>query len=98
MNEAIYLLISGHEDEYRVELGKIRGIFSSIPTWLRNLSVERYQEVISLGLRYRPKIASQVARFRDDILRIDHEIAASNRLYCSPTPPRTAAKVESLRF
>lgn len=98
MNRALVLAILDENEEYRDHLAIVRNVLANEPSWTRNSAVSRYQDVFQLGLKYRPHIAEGIAQFRDDLHRIDREIANSLRLIGDTTPRPVDAKIVSFRF
>lgn len=98
MNRALVLSILGDEEDYADQLGTVRQVLANEPSWLRNDAIRRYGDVFRLGLQYRRNIADGIARFRDDLHKIDREITNSLRLIGQPTPRTVDAKARRFTF
>jgi hypothetical protein len=98
LNYALFFIANENETGYARQIRRARVVMASIPSWLRNAVMIRYQVVIDRGLEHRPAIADAIRRLREDLLRMVHEIEVSNQVNGTPDPPSVAAAIETPQF
>ena len=94
LNRALFLVVSGRTDEYEQQMERVREVFVAAPTWLRGLSMIRYDEVIDQGLKHRPRIREGIETLRDDL----RELYASVRTSGEPQPNPVDAELGESSF
>jgi hypothetical protein len=98
LNYALFFMADGDAAGYERQMQRVREVMESIPSWLRNAVMVRYQVVIDRGLESRPAIADGIRTLREDLLRMVHEIEVSNQVNGTPDPPPVDAMVETPAF
>jgi tetratricopeptide (TPR) repeat protein len=98
MNVAVYNKVLGRNADYRRSLARLRQHFEHIPSWLRNAAVALYRTPIVDAETFRPRIATQVAAFDQDLHAIADSIAVSESEYGRPTSPPSPTKFRFLGY
>ncbi len=98
LNQALYLIVTGRDGAYHLQMERVRDAMAAIPAYLRNASLALYQAVFDQGISHRPQIAPAIATMREDVLRTVHQIDVSMTLTGSPTPRPVAATMADLTF
>lgn len=86
LNLGLFTAIGDDPGAYLDQLGAIRENLTNLPAWLRESAVSRYMLPLDLAEQYRPEIAGAVGVYREDILKISHEISVGRRFFGSPDP------------
>jgi tetratricopeptide (TPR) repeat protein len=100
LNLGLFLSLTDDEEGYPAQLGRIEQVLTAddVPTWLRRYLFRSSTEVLDLAAEYRPEMRAAVQRFREDLLRLDHQIAVGKQYFGSATPAEIEAAVSPLSF
>jgi tetratricopeptide (TPR) repeat protein len=74
MNRALFLLATQRDTEYGAQLARVGTALLGASTWLRTLAMDRYADVIHVGLRHRPELGDELRTLRHDLREIDASI------------------------
>jgi hypothetical protein len=96
MNLGLFTAIGGDAEAHLDQLRAIRESLASFPAWLRETAVFRYMLPLDLAELHRPEIAAAVAAYREDVLKISHEISVGRRFFGSPNPQPVSTAVPDL--
>ena len=67
-----------------------------LPTWLRSYAFARFAEVLSLAAATGRSTPPPWGRYREDLVRLDHQIGVARRFFGTATPPPVAVVVSPL--
>jgi tetratricopeptide (TPR) repeat protein len=98
LNLGLALVLTEGRPGYEAQLGRIEGIIAAAPSWLRDLTVARFVDVLDLAQRFRPATANAVAEYRESLLRISHQVGVSRRYFGGAVPRPVAATVSAPSF
>ena len=98
MNVALYDVVLGRTADYHRSLTRLRQRFEHIPSWLRNLAIGLYRNPIVDAETFRPRIATRVEAFDQELHSIADSIAVSESEYGRPTSPPSPAQFRFLGY
>jgi tetratricopeptide (TPR) repeat protein len=86
LNLGLFTAIAGDAGAHLDQLRTIRENLAALPAWLRETAVFRYMLPLDLAELHRPEIAAEVVAYREQVLKINHEISVGRRFFGSPAP------------
>jgi tetratricopeptide (TPR) repeat protein len=100
LNLALLLLVTGDAEGYEAQLSVVRGILGGgeVHDARRAAMVADVLGEADLAEQYRPEYAEAIRRYREDLLRLDHQITVGKQYFGTATPVPVDARISSFTF
>lgn len=100
LNLGLFLALTGDSKGYDSQLIRIEEILTAedMPAWLRSYLLASMNQVFDLAETYRPETREVVQRYREDLLRLDHQITVSRQYFGTARPAPVEAGIAPFTF
>jgi tetratricopeptide (TPR) repeat protein len=100
LNLALLLLVTGDAEGYEAQLSVVRGILGGgeVHDARRAAAVTNVLGEIALAAQYRAEYAGALRRYREDLLRLDHQITIGKQFFGTGLPAPVVAQISALTF
>ncbi|MBP1632280.1 MAG: Tetratricopeptide repeat [Acidobacteria bacterium] len=100
MNLALFLTMEGDTAAFAEQWEAVAALATGddMPAWLRTYAFAKFAEVVEEAAGRFPEQAAALAAFREQVVRLDHQIGVAKRFYGAGTPAPVATEAAAPAF
>jgi len=100
LNLGLFLALTGDQKGYENQLTRIEEILTAedMPAWLRLYLFTSSTEVLDLAEAYRPEMQAALQPYREELLRLDHQITVAEQYLGTARPVPVGAGISPFAF
>jgi tetratricopeptide (TPR) repeat protein len=100
LNRALFFTMEGDTAAFAEQWDAVAGLAAGddVPAWLRSYTFVNFAEVVEEAIGRFPEQAAALGVFREEVVRLDHQIGVAKRFYGTGTPPPVATEAAAPAF